>query len=106
MKREAITGLGFVILIIAATSARADAIDGQWCYSTSHLEIQGPTITTPAGNRIDGNYSRHGFRYVVPANEPDPGSEITMMLHGEELMELTRKGAVTPEKWRRCKPIS
>jgi hypothetical protein len=106
MKHKAITCLSAFVLIAATTSARADAIDGQWCFSTSHLEIQGPTITTPGGNKIDGNYSRHGFRYIVPANEPDPGSEITMVLYGEELMELTRKGAPAPEKWRRCKPIS
>ncbi len=106
MKPKTVTRFSVLLLLAAASPALADAIDGQWCFASSHLEIQGPSITTPGGNKIGGDYSRHGFRYVVPANEPDPGSEIVMVLHGEELMELTRKGAPAPEKWRRCKPIS
>src|SRR5262245_16090896 len=53
-----------------AAEARADAIDGEWCLGPAHFAIDGPNILTPGGNRIQGNYSRHGFLYVVPANEP------------------------------------
>ena len=98
--------LGGLLAITLSSPSHADAIDGQWCFASKSLEIQGPNITTPGGNKINGEYSRHSFRYVVPANEPEPGTEVAMMLHGEELMELSRKGTATPESWRRCKPIS
>ena len=89
------------------TPARADAIDGEWCLGSSHFAIDGPSILTPGGNRIQGNYSRHGFFYVVPANEPGAGGEIDMVLLNEETVRLTRKGQTSgPEIWRRCKPTS
>jgi hypothetical protein len=92
---------------LSAGPARADAIDGQWCLGSSHLAIEGPSILTPGGNRIQGNYSRHGFVYTIPANEPGAGGEINMALLNEETVELTRKGQSTaPEIWRRCKPTS
>jgi hypothetical protein len=100
------------LLAVAALSllprgARADAIDGEWCLGASHFAIDGPSILTPGGNRITGNYSRHGFHYVVPANEPGAGGEIDMVLLNEETVRLTRKGqASPPEIWKRCKPTS
>ena len=94
-------------LCVAFSSARADAIDGQWCLGSSHFAIEGPNILTPGGNRIQGNYSRHGFVYVVPTNEPGAGSQIDMVLLNEETVQLTRQGqASAPEIWRRCKPTS
>ena len=94
-------------LCVASSSARADAIDGQWCRGSSHFAIEGPSILTPGGNRIQGSYSRHGFVYVVPANEPGAGSQIDMVLLNEETVQLTRQGqASAPEIWRRCKPTS
>jgi hypothetical protein len=94
-----------LLLMLTASPAKADAIDGQWCLSSSHLEINGPNIRTPGGNLIVGNYDRHGFRYVVPANEADAGSEVVMVLLNEETVRLTR-GASPPEIWQRCKPVS
>jgi hypothetical protein len=88
-----------------ASHAYADAIDGQWCLASSHFAIEGPNILTPGGNRIVGNYSRHGFTYVVPANELGAGTEIVMVLFNEETVQLTRSGSA-PETWRRCKPTS
>jgi hypothetical protein len=74
---------------------------------TSHFAINGPSILTPGGNRIQGSYSRHGFAYVVPGNEPGAGSEISMILLNEENVQLTRAGQnSSPEIWRRCKPTS
>jgi hypothetical protein len=62
-------GRGCFAVVAGVCSARADAIDGQWCLGSSHFEIKGPNIRTPGGNQIAGNYDRHGFTYVVPANE-------------------------------------
>ncbi len=94
-------------LCLISGRAHADAIDGEWCLGSSHFAIDGPSILTPGGNRIQGNYSRHGFLYVVPANEPGAGAEIDMVLLNEETVQLTRKGqASAPEIWRRCKPTS
>jgi hypothetical protein len=94
-------------LACAASScpARADAIDGQWCLGANHFEISGPNIRTPGGNDITGDYNRHGFRYVVPGNEPGAGTQIVMVLLNEETVHLTR-GTLAPETWKRCKPTS
>ena len=95
------------VLCLSPERAHADAIDGQWCLGSSHFAIDGPNILTPGGNRIQGNYSRHGFLYVVPANEPGAGNEIDMVLLNEETVQLTRKWQASgPEIWRRCKPTS
>jgi len=97
--------LGCVALAVGANSARADAIDGQWCSGTKHFEIDGPKIRTPSGNVIAGNYGRHGFTYVVPRNEEGAGTQIVMVLLNEETVRLTR-GTSAPETWKRCKPVS
>jgi len=97
--------LTWLALVAGAASARADAIDGQWCFGSSHFEINGPKIRTPGGNDIVGNYDRHGFSYVVPANEQGAGAQIIMVLLNEETVQLTR-GTSAPETWKRCKPVS
>jgi hypothetical protein len=97
--------LTWLALVAGAASARADAIDGQWCFGSSHFEINGPKIRTPGGNDIVGNYDRHGFSYVVPANEQGAGAQINMLLLNEETVQLTR-GTSAPETWKRCKPVS
>ena len=92
-----------------STAARADSIDGEWCWAASNLHIQGPSIRTPGGSRIQGSYDRHNFSYVVPAPEPGAGSEVIMRLLNEENVNLVRKsGAVesVPEIWKRCRPTS
>lgn len=92
---------------VAPHLASADAIDGEWCKGTSHFTIDGPNILTPGGNRIQGNYTRHSFAYVVPDNEPEAGSEISMLLLNEENVRLTRQGQSSqPEVWQRCRPTS
>ena len=97
--------LSCVALVVGVCSARADAIDGQWCLGSSHFEINGPNIRTPGGNQITGSYDRHGFEYVVPANEEGAGTQIVMMLLNEETVRLTR-GTSASETWKRCKPVS
>lgn len=98
------------VLGCIAAPARADAIDGDWCLASTHFTIEGPRITTPGGGLVQGDYSRHGFIYVVPDKEAGAGSRVDMVLLNEETLRLTRTppgGAVSPpEIWKRCKPIS
>jgi len=96
----AVLSAGFV------TTARADRIDGEWCFASSNLAINGPTIRAPGGTVLQGIYDRHGFSYVAPANEPDPGTEVVMRLLSEETMHLMRKGFTQPQTWQRCKVTS
>ena len=97
--------LAWLAFMASFSPAAADAIDGQWCLGASHFEISGSSIRTPGGNAITGNYDRHGFDYVVPANEEGAGTKIVMVLLNEETVRLTR-GMSPPETWKRCKPTS
>lgn len=106
--------LSTLACIAFAAPARADAIDGDWCYSDGrHFSIEGPTIITPAGKKTEGNYSRHNFTYTVPPAEPGAGQFIAMVLLNEETVQL-RAGVdlasaaqAPPQTWRRCKrPVS
>lgn len=96
------TALG---LALFTGPALADAIDGDWCHNDGRrFSIRGPEIVTPGGKRMDGNYSRHWFNYVVPAPEPGAGATIFMTLLNENTVQL-RLGEVTSataEEWRRC----
>lgn len=69
-KRAAIV----LFLILAPSSALADAIDGEWCFpgDARQFRIDGG-ITAPAGTQTTGNYSRHAFSYVVPSGDPGAG---------------------------------
>ena len=107
--------LAALVLGLGAPLAQADAIDGEWCRDNRHFMIQGPNITTYAGTRMTGDYDRHGFRYVAPANEPEAGTEIVMRLRGDDLLDLYRRTAGAPaqspptaegEAWRRCRVTS
>ena len=86
-------------LVLGLSSpAFADAIDGHWCDTGSkHLEINGPSIVTPTGAAMKGDYNRHGFKYQEPAN----GMVITMVLLNEVTMHL-KAGNGPEETWHRC----
>ncbi len=93
-------------ICLTAANASADAIDGHWCAADGrYLSIQGPQIVTPGGAKMDGNYSRHGFSYVVPAREPSAGDTVSMTLVNDQTVHLSL-GATggTPQIWRRCAP--
>ena len=97
--------------LLSAASARADAIDGNWCQPDGrHMEIRGPSIVTVGGNGIQGNYTRHAFSYVIPAAEPGAGQTVQMVLLNEDTVQLMwPDAAVRPprnaqEIWRRCRP--
>ncbi len=84
--------------------ARADAIDGAWCRSDGRrIVIAGPSVTTPEGHQITGDYGRHVFAYTVPAAEPGAGSEVHMQLMGEYHVQV-QEGAAAPVMWDRCGP--
>ncbi|MGE3936070.1 MAG: hypothetical protein AB7F67_22605 [Rhodospirillaceae bacterium] len=92
-------------IAVAATAARADSIDGNWCFADGRrLSIEGPRIVIPSGKTIPGDYDRHGFRYQVPAGEPGAGTAVSMTLVNEDLVHLRRASAseAAPELWRRC----
>ena len=92
-------------LLLPTTPALADRIDGDWCYNSLSFTIDGPSIVTPGGTRMTGEYDRHGFRYVVPAGEADSGARIDMTQFNDTTVEVTTSppgGAVRTEIWRRC----
>ncbi len=96
----AVTAAGLALL---SAPARADAIDGDWCAVDGRtMSIRGPAITTPGGNAIEGNYSRHHFTYVVPDSEPSAGQTVAMILLNENEVNVQENG--TAEIWVRCKP--
>jgi hypothetical protein len=94
-----------------AETARADAIDGNWCSAEGkRMEIEGPAITTPAGTQWHGNYNRHYFTYEVPASDPGAGQTVYMALLNENTVRLTmaanaQAAQQSPtEIWHRCPP--
>jgi len=92
-------------LLLQTGVSHADAIDGDWCSANGkRMSILGEKITTPGGNRINGNYSRHAFDYVVLAGESGSGEIVNIILRGEYLA-ISRQGpADSPAtEWRRCK---
>ena len=99
--------------ILAAPAARADAIDGNWCYTDGRrMAINGPEIVTPAGTRTIGNYSRHYFSYKIPASDPKAGQSVFMALQNENTVNITSgadaaSAAQAPvEVWHRCPPAT
>ena len=112
MTRIAIALLA-AILLLPTTPARADAIDGDWCSRDGrNLSIRGPEITTPGGTRMQADYDRHHFHYVVPAAEPGAGQHVFMTLRGDHLVHLrmaadAQAAAAAPvQEWRRCAPAT
>jgi hypothetical protein len=99
------------LIVVGAAAARADAIDGHWCFTDGkRISIQGPAIVTPAGSRIQGDYARHFFSYVVPEADPGAGQTVSMTLLNEDTVRLRIGTAAAPsydgpgEIWHRCGP--
>lgn len=100
--------LSLAVLLPLGNPAAADSIDGNWCSADSQkMTIDGPRIVTPAGASLTGQYDRHAFKYVIPANEPSPGATVEMVLVDEDTVNLNLRapdGAEGPlEVWFRCK---
>src|ERR1700687_2609510 len=92
-------------ILLQTGVGHADAIDGDWCSTDGlRMSIRAENITTPGGNHIQGNYSRHAVDYVVPAGEKGSGDVVSIILRGEYLA-LSRQGPADapPREWRRCK---
>ncbi len=90
-------------MLLYAAGARADQIDGHWCYADGrNLSIEGATIVTPGGNEILGDYRRHSFSYTVPADEPAPGTRVAMLQLNDLMIHVRPEGAQEPQVWRRC----
>lgn len=101
----ALTVIAAAGLAALVSPARADAIDGDWCADDGrHLAIKGPAITTPGGARIEGNYTRHSFTYVVPEGEAGAGQPVAMIQLNETTIELKADPEGQTETWLRCKP--
>ncbi len=97
------------VLLWAATPARADAIDGNWCHPDGRqMSIRGPAIVTPGGTEMRGDYDRHGFAYTVPAGERGAGDNVIMVQIDEYTVQVWRgAGAAAAQKnkaqvWHRC----
>jgi hypothetical protein len=92
-------------LLLSSGTARADAIDGDWCQNDGrNLIIRGPQIVTPGGTRMTGSYTRHAFNYTVPAGEAGAGATVSMVLIDDDTVHLNPGGeaAGAVEVWQRC----
>ncbi len=104
-KRAAVTtALAALALMCAAAPARADAIDGHWCAPDGRrIQIDGASAAIPGGRRVQGDYDRHHFAYVVPAPEAGAGQTVAMALMGETAVRV-QFGDAAPQIWNRCAP--
>ncbi len=95
--------------LVFPTAAFADAIDGSWCSTAGHVDIDGPKITLSSKSATAGQYSRHQFLYTVPEGEEHAGDKVYMQLMGEEDMTsytVKDSKAVDPVDWKRCAATS
>ena len=108
LARTCLGAFAALLLSGLASHARADAIDGSWCAEPDlRVTINGPTIVTPGGHPLWGDYSRHNFSYTVPQGEPGAGAVIQMRLLSEYTMQ-SRSGTdeATVQTWHRCSPAT
>jgi len=97
--------LALIGLVLAAPPARADSIDGAWCTPGGlRLTINGPSIETPGGARLSGEYDRHGFAYDAPAGEPGGGARVTLRLVNDTMIRVQADAPGLDPVWRRCGP--
>ena len=111
--RTALFSLAAAATVSLSPEARADAIDGNWCYTDGRrMAINGPEIVTPAGTRTMGNYSRHYFSYKIPASDPMAGQSVYMALQNENTVNIATGADATAaaqapvEVWHRCPPAT
>ena len=110
MRSGALFAIALAAALLPSTPALADRIDGNWCYKTRAMSIDGPNIVTPGGVKMTGDYDRHGFQYTVPAGEPDAGAAVDMIQYDDNTIQVTTKqvrttgdGESRTEIWNRCK---
>lgn len=100
-----------IALVTLSAPALADQIDGDWCHDGRHLHIDGPQIKTPGGNVIAGDYTRHGFVYVVPDGEENAGATVAMRQLNDEMVRVATTSAAGQAigdevTWNRCQVTS
>ncbi len=94
--------------------ARADSIDGDWCYADGRkFSIDGPNFVTPGGNRIQGDYGYYAFAYRIPKPEAGAGLTVSMVFIDDDTVHVTLGKAAGSEKgvspggplevWHRCR---
>jgi hypothetical protein len=62
-------------------------------------------VLTPGGATISGQYGRHDFSYVVPANEPQAGGTMALRLVNSRTVMAAEPGGAS-STWLRCTPVS
>ncbi len=104
---------GLSVVFSDAASAQSDKIDGQWCRESQNFKIDRENVTTYHGSRVTAEYDTDGLgvRYVAPSNEPEAGTEITIVLRSADMAYLLRRpqgstGYGERERWQRCKITS
>lgn len=97
-----------IAIVVAASPALADAIDGDWCNGSATMHVEFPsTIRIPSGRDVTGTCGRHACQFTTPAGETNGGTDVLMKLVNEQTMELWRFPTTpTPETWTRCQPVS
>lgn len=104
--RRALRAAAILALLAAATPARADRVDGEWCDEKGlRVLIQGDTITTPAGATVKGSNRRHVFSYDAPAGEALAG-HVRFQQFNDDQMRSTSDDSAAERDWRRCRPVS
>ena len=106
--RRSIPVLFAAAAALAATAARADRIDGDWCDGEGRrIEIDGSTIRTPGGVTMKGDYGRHSFAYDAPAGETPAGRVEFTQSHDDLMHERSASSdPAKPRPWKRCRNIS
>lgn len=100
-----VIGAFTVALLLPATPAWADRIDGNWCHADGRtMSINGPSIVTPGGTAMTGEYDRHGFDYTIPEGESDAGAAVGMTQFDDNTNQVTTTigSRAKTEIWNRC----
>lgn len=106
MSKVAPALIAAVLTVLTTSPALADRLDGDWCnFDDGKLTIEGSTILTPWGTKVEGTYGRHRFDYTAPANDWHAGKSIVIQQYGDDLMELSVDGG-QPKQWRPCQVVS
>ncbi len=95
--------------IVCASPTHADAIDGTWCSPAGEqVTINGEDVTTPGGNQVKGQYTRHSMAFQIPPGEAGAGKKLYMEQLHEGAVKVTTIAEVQVEPgphedWTRCK---
>ncbi len=96
--------LGVLFLGLGGT-ARADSIDGDWCYADGRkFSIDGPNFVTPGGNRIQGDYGYYAFAYRIPKSEAGAGLAVAMVFIDDDTLHVTLGKAAAAEAYKGVSP--